>query len=148
MNLFLNHSLFKKNLYQDATYLILILSIDKTKKKEKICRYVNYFIIFVAYFTQFIKITVYLCYHSMIKTMTKKINQKVLIAAIIVASSFSFLFVNSQKGFSINSKTTIPSELLRSEVREDAEKSKKLTVPGLSAIEKVISIVQKLVPGN
>jgi hypothetical protein len=83
-----------------------------------------------------------------IKTMSKKINQKVLIATIFVASFLSFLFVNSQKGFSINSKTPSTTELMLTEVREDAEKSKKLTVPALSAIEKMITIVQKLVPGN
>jgi virulence-associated protein VapD len=78
--------------------------------------------------------------------MTSKNNQKFLIALLIGASFLSFLFVNTQKSVYVNSKTISKSELLK--VQEDSQKSKELTVPALSVIEKVLSIAQKLVPGN
>jgi hypothetical protein len=80
--------------------------------------------------------------------MTKKHNQKVLIALFVGASFFSFLFVNSQKGFSVRNTTQINTDLLHTEVIEENEQSKHLTVPALSAIEKVFTIVKKLIPGN
>jgi hypothetical protein len=80
--------------------------------------------------------------------MSRKNNQKLLIALLIGASFFSFLFVNTQKSVYLNSKTVLNSQMLQTQLQEEDDKSKKLTVPALSAIEKVITIAQKLVPGN
>jgi hypothetical protein len=80
--------------------------------------------------------------------MTSKNNQKILIALLIGVSFLSFLFVNTQKSVYLNSKTVLKSEMLQTQVQDGEEKSNKLTVPALSVIEKVLSIAQKLVPGN
>jgi virulence-associated protein VapD len=84
----------------------------------------------------------------MIKIMTRKNSQKFLISLLIGASFLSFLFVNTQNSVYLNNKTVHRSEMLQTQVTKDEEKSKELTVPALSVIEKVLKIAQKLVPGN
>lgn len=81
--------------------------------------------------------------------MVQKPNHRWIFAFLIAFSLFSFVFVNSRSSACCSENCSASTELLEKEqLKEEEEKTGKFAVPDLTAIEKVLRVVQRFAGGR